>query len=293
MLMYDLSDREFLGKLNSATKYPETPTYHFMDKKSGLLQENEVVDFVGDTVQVTEKIDGTNGRIIVLPSGICRQNWVIGSREDLLSCDDDVMINPNLGIVDALRETADRISDFHFDHGILDVRAYFFEVYGGTVGTKAREYSTDREVFGHRLFDVIEFSPELFRETMSHNRASIAAWRDRGNQPFLDFDDFIGVIEDVNLDPVPLLKGDFTGVRLPRTFQEALSALNRWFPDGSEAKLDSGAHGRPEGVVLKSHDRTQTAKMRFSDYESTIRRIEADAKKAAKQREKDAVIEQW
>lgn len=289
--MYDLRDREFLGRLNSATKYPETPTYHFMDKKSGLLQEGEVVDFDGNMVQVTEKIDGTNGRIIVFPSGEFVQDWVIGSREDLLSCSDDTMINPSLGIVDALRETADRISRYTFDQAIPAVRVYFFEVFGGTVGPKAREYSTDRDVFGHRLFDVIEFSPELFDKTMGHGRAAIASWRDCGSQPFLDWEDFANVRYDVGVEPVPFLDPDFEGATLPRTFQEALSALNHWFPDGSEAKLDSGAHGRPEGVVFKSHDRTQTAKMRFADYESTIRRMEADAKKLAKQREKDAVIE--
>lgn len=289
--MYDLNDREFLGKLNSATKYPSIPTYHVMDKKSGLLQEGDVVDFTGNTVQVTEKIDGTNGRIIVFPAGPFQQNWVIGSREDLLTCSDDTMINPSLGIVDTLTETADKISQYTFDRGVGNVRVYFFEVYGGTVGPKSREYAADRSLFGHRVFDVIEFSPKLFNETMDHDRTSIASWRDCGNQPFLGWDDFTGVVEDVDLNPVPPLEGDCAGAYLPRTFQEALEYLNRWLPNGSEVTLDSGALGRPEGVVLKSHDRKQTAKMRFSDYESTIRRMEANAKKAAKQRERDAVIE--
>lgn len=290
--MLDVRDRDFLGRLNSATKYPETPTYHFMDKKSGLLQEDQYIDFGGQRVQVTEKIDGTNGRIIFLPAS-SGQDWVIGSREDLLSCSEDHMINPTLGIVDVLKPLADEIHNVHMDlrFEMSAVRVYFFEVYGGNVGQNAKQYTTDRSLFGARLFDVIEFSPELFAETMSYERESIAGWRDRGGQPFLGHDDFLHVSQETNMHRVPVLDAGFDGKLLPCTFSGAQLVLDTWLPRGSEALLDMKAPGRPEGVVLKSHDRKITAKMRFVDYESTIRRNTATIAKINRQREKDAVVE--
>ncbi|MCU1617221.1 MAG: hypothetical protein JWO98_4761, partial [Frankiales bacterium] len=54
-----------LAALNSATKYPSIPTYHELDPKNGGLLEIPTA-FEGDVV-LTEKVDGTNGRIVLLP----------------------------------------------------------------------------------------------------------------------------------------------------------------------------------------------------------------------------------
>ncbi len=269
--MYDLRDREFLGKLNSATKYPETPTYHTMDKKSGLLEEHEVIDFTDNKVQVTEKLDGTNGRIVVLPGSPAERGvvhdpaqWVIGSREELLSCSHDIMINPLLGIVDALNKTAWDLAEHHYNEDIPGVRVYFFEVFGGNVGSNSRQYTKDKEQFGHRLFDVIEFSPELFEETMSRDREAIAGWRNRGNQPFMGWDDFLRVTQETNVQRVPILTARMDGGLLPRTFGESVKFLT---------------------------DCKSTAKMRFQDYYSTIRRRKEAMDSIAKQRLRDTVVE--
>ena len=70
--------------------------------------------------------------------------------------------------------------------------------------------------------------------------------------------------------------------------------MEEWLgKDGDQtlAALDSGALGRSEGVVFKSHDRKVTAKLRFADYTSTIKRMEFYARTEAKKRDKDAVVE--
>ena len=67
-----------LSKINSLTKYPSIPTYHKLDPKNGSLLE-EALNFQG-TLIATEKVDGTNARIICLPDG----NYLLGSREELL-----------------------------------------------------------------------------------------------------------------------------------------------------------------------------------------------------------------
>ena len=105
---------EDLKKLNSATKYPPIPTYHKLGDK-GKLQEDSidfaspkenVVDvFHPQRVIATEKIDGTNGRIVFSKE----QGYFIGSREELLYAKGDLIVNPTLNIVETLKPIADRI----------------------------------------------------------------------------------------------------------------------------------------------------------------------------------------
>jgi hypothetical protein len=93
---------DFLREINTATKYPSIATYHEIDK--GILKEGTATVFPqGSTVIGTEKVDGTNARIVFLPDG----NYLIGSREELLYAGGDLIHNPSQGIVDALRAKAD------------------------------------------------------------------------------------------------------------------------------------------------------------------------------------------
>ena len=78
-----------LNKLNSMTKYPSIPTYHTLGDKGTLLEQT--VSFEGKVV-LTEKVDGTNSRIILLPD----VNFVLGSREELLFAKGDLIGNPAL-----------------------------------------------------------------------------------------------------------------------------------------------------------------------------------------------------
>lgn len=268
--MYDLRYRDFQAKLNSATKYPAIPTYHTMDAKTGMLSE-PVIDFGDQMVQVSEKIDGTNARIVVLPpSPGFWPHWAIGSRENLLSCSGDWFINPELGIVEELAETAERLRSLA---RLGDpVRVYFFEVYGGDIGQNAKQYTKDKTAFGHRLFDVIEFDDELFMKTMSHSREEISGWRQRGNQPFVGWHDFLAISQELNLVRAPVIDRRWESENLPVRLQDALDWMTELLPGGTEAKLNWDAQGRAEGVVLKSHNRGVTAKLRFQDYESTLRR---------------------
>jgi hypothetical protein len=70
MRISDLSADE-LRKLNSATQYPSILTYHVLGQR-GRLTEARTADFRDEArtdVIVTEKIDGTNARIILPPRG--------------------------------------------------------------------------------------------------------------------------------------------------------------------------------------------------------------------------------
>jgi hypothetical protein len=165
-----------LGALNSMTKYPSIPTYHTLDPKNGGLIEGETIAFPG-TVLGTEKVDGTNARIISLPDG----NFLLGSREELLYAKGDLIGNPALGIVAALREVADGLAPVEGDV----VRVHFLEVYGGKVTAASKQYTGTKAV-GFRLFDVAVIDD--YRAVLAKDAAAVSAWRDAGGQPWLDED---------------------------------------------------------------------------------------------------------
>src|SRR5262245_53731373 len=117
-----------LAKLNSLTKYPSILTYHRLDPRTGGLLE-EATHFSGAVIG-TEKVDGTNSRIICLPDG----NYLLGSREELLYARRDLIGNPSLGIADALKETAERLCTTRRP----GITVFYFEVFGGKVTASSK-----------------------------------------------------------------------------------------------------------------------------------------------------------
>ena len=103
----EMIEKYGLEKINSMTKYPSILTYHKIGDK-GILQP-ELTDGTkfDEEVYVTEKVDGTNTRIIV--SGC---DYIIGSREDLLYAKGDRIINHSMSIVDTVKSIADRVNIF-------------------------------------------------------------------------------------------------------------------------------------------------------------------------------------
>ncbi len=136
-----------LDKLNSATKYPSILTYHEIGDR-GTLKDSVLVPFGNESIFLSEKIDGTNARVILFPEG-----YFIGSREELLTASGDLIYNPSQGIVDAVRPLIPQMILHLQDHGTVYV--VFGEVYGAKVGT-GKNYTTQGKV-GFRLFDIVTF----------------------------------------------------------------------------------------------------------------------------------------
>ena len=174
--MFNLRETD-LQKLNSLTKYPSIPTYHGMGERGVLTDER--IAFSGPVV-VTEKIDGTNARILVLPDG----NYVLGSREELLYAKGDLIGNPALGIVNVLKPLAENLLPL-LENEKLDWSArivvLYGEVYGGKVTAASRQYTSDQST-GFRFFD-IAVVPN-YEELLEKTAKEIASWRDNGNQFF-------------------------------------------------------------------------------------------------------------
>ena len=125
-----------LRALNSATQYPSIPTYHALGERGRLTETRNVV-FDGMQVDVTEKIDGTNARIIIPPSGCGAP--LIGSRNELLAYLDDVLFNPAQGIVEVLAGLAGEVRhrSVRSEYAVV-----FGEVFGGKVSSGSKNYST-------------------------------------------------------------------------------------------------------------------------------------------------------
>jgi len=246
-----------LAKLNSLTKYPSIPTYHTLDPKNGELLE-AVTAFTG-RVLGTEKVDGTNSRIISLPDG----SYLLGSREELLYGKGDLIGNPALGIVDTLKAAADRLCDGERD----EITVYYLEVFGGKVTGASKQYTGEQRV-SFRLFDVAILRE--YEALLSWPAMQIAQWRDNGGQGFAGEAALEEIAAQHGLMLPPRLF-TLSSIELPQGISETLTFLRTHLAE-TRCRLDGAAGGKPEGIVLRSPDRSTIAKARFEDYERTLKR---------------------
>lgn len=249
-----------LQRLNSLTKYPSIPTFHALDPKNGNLIE-EAVNFTGDDsglVLATEKIDGTNARIICLPDG----SYMLGSREELLYAKGDLIGNPALGIVDALKSFAEGLPQLRYTIGVL-----YVEVYGGKVTAASKQYTSSQAV-SFRLFDVAVI--EDWAERLETEASAIAAWRDAGGQQFMTESALVSTADKIGATLAPRVASLPIGA-LPTSIEGMHAYLKSMLPVTLSA-LDEGAGQRPEGLVFRSTNRSTIAKARFEDYERTAKR---------------------
>jgi hypothetical protein len=208
-----------------------------------------------DEVVVTEKINGTNVRLILVPGA---PGWLIGSRSELLTARGDLVANPALGIVSEVRDTAEALLPLA-EAGRVTV--VYGEVFGGKVTAASAQYTSTRAV-GFRVFDVGSFDVER----LDSPRADISAWRDRGGQDFLTTSELDAAAVTYGLPLVPRVTA-----QAPPTDVRATSAWLNNVLGRSQAVLDEAALGHAEGVVVRSPDRSQIAKIRVEDYRRTLR----------------------
>ncbi|MBO6937470.1 MAG: hypothetical protein JJ863_21025 [Deltaproteobacteria bacterium] len=253
-MTFDLRSAD-LDRLNSLTKYPSIPTFHALGAKGALTEDSLTFD---GPVLLTEKIDGTNTRVVVFPDG----RYVIGSRSELLHARGDIIANPALGIVDAVRDAAERLVDSAEPGALL---AFYGEVYGGKVTGASKQYTGSRRV-GFRLFDVVR--TEAFVDRLEEEPEAIAAWRNGGGQTFVGEEELQALASRFELEVTPrIARVD----AMPSSVAEAAAFLEEHIPETRSA-LDEGGGGRPEGLVARTLDRSVIAKLRFADYRRTLKR---------------------
>ena len=264
-----------LKRLNTVTKYPSIPTFHEIQGKGQLVEGNFRVlvnepGYVGEpdyfdpaeAVYGYEKVDGTNSRIIFLPCG----GYIIGSREELLYAKGDVIHNSQMNIVDAVKETAD-----NFNHRLSNhITVLYLESYGKGIGKASKQYTTSGKI-GIRAFDMCAINLDLIK---GHDIQKLSSWRETNNgtsyQKFTPVDLFNKAMYEAEIQTAPNLFA-LPATSLPTTLTGMMEFLKEQIPESMVA-LDEGAPKKPEGFVVRNKDRSAIAKVRYEDYERTLKR---------------------
>lgn len=263
MNLRSLVARIGLSKLNSLTKYPSIATYHALGDRGRLREERNRVFADGARVVVTEKVDGTNTRIVLLPS---TGEHLIGSREEWLHARGDLVANPALGIVDAARAAAERAVDALA--GRAGLVAIYGEVYGAKVCAASKDYTAgDPSLVGFRVFDAWASPLDSLIDRADHSSPEqLAAWRESSEQPWLDEVALGALAAAIGVERTPRIDAEAPPVSVADTW----AWLQRTIPR-SLVTLSSAASGRPEGVVVRAEDRSVIAKIRYEDYQRSVR----------------------
>jgi len=241
-----------LDKLNSLTKYPSIPTYHALGEKGRIAADAQPQVLFCDEqdLVITEKVDGCGGRVIVLPD----RDWLIGSREELLTARGDRIPNSVLRIVEALQPLANIVCE-GFTLKTTAV-VMFAEVYGGSVTKNSKQYTQTKQL-GYRVFD-IAYVPLAM---LDKDRAEIASWRDHGGQRFVDEAALIRHATTFNFALTPRWVASTVPPDRPTDVATWLYQFRY-----SQCVLDTGMEGAAEGVVVRTPTRSKIAKIRFDDY---------------------------
>ena len=253
------------AKLNSMTKYPPIPVYHEMVDRGRLTDTR--IDIGTGPYSLTEKVDGTNARIIVMPHG-----WVIGSREELLCAEGDLVGNPALGIVQTLRVYANNLQTFCAPKEGFTV--FYPEVYGGNTTKASRFYTSAKDEFGAMVFDVAKFSDEQVQLLSLMKRSVIAAWREQDRDRF-DIIDQKGAkglrsLLPAGLDCVHPLQVNSLPGNIEETYAWMVEKVKDFWMDSVFVNDPTNM----EGFVVRSADGSRVFKLRFQDYRRTMKALQ-------------------
>ncbi len=241
-------------KIDTLTKFPSILTLHRMGDK-GRLTLDITTPLDGEVMEATEKIDGTNTRIICYGD-----EYLVGARDFILHHSDDLYYATDQGIVDGLKALG--IKPPKFDKFTV----IYGEFYGGKVTANSKWYGTD--AVGFRVFAVAVYDDLSILE---RTRAEISRWRERETesgiiygQKFVTREEAIELLPNFEFTPVvPFDLGDMSMVTILKNMKEAISQ--------TRVALSEKASKRAEGLVLSNANRTKVVKLRFEDYERTLK----------------------
>lgn len=243
-------------KMNTLTKYPSILTFHKIGEK-GKLTNELTTPISGKILKATEKIDGTNVRIIVYEN-----EFLIGSREFILHHSHDLYYDQAQGIVEAIKNLKVNIPVTE------KLTVIYGELFGGKVSANSKYYGQDKLAF--RVFDISEYGNLSILEK---SQAEISKWRESETvngiiygQNFLTHSQIRTKFSEYDL--VPSI--DF---ELGEDFshQAILEKLRIYIPF-TKVSLSGNATKKSEGIVLRDEYRQTILKLRFEDYERTLKK---------------------
>lgn len=264
-MIRELIERFGKEKLNIFTKYPSIPVFHKVGQRNILTDELNV-DFGIERVWATEKIDGTNIRILYYGD-----EMILGSREDLFYYDSSIFCNLKnqfIGSFETLKPFMTK-EKWYRSHGYHDTLTVIYgELYGLNLSKASKSYGQSKA--GFRFFDVavyndlsvLDFEPEyISRWRESKKEGGVLSY----GQNFLSE---YGMSAFENRFPrVPFIPFELSD---NPSHRDILNSMRVAIPE-SLCGLTEEATLLPEGLILRNFNRTKIAKIRFQDYERTLR----------------------
>ncbi len=241
-------------KINTLTKYPSILTLHQLGEK-GRLKNELTTPIIDEKLYATEKIDGTNARIICFGG-----DYLIGAREFILHHSDDLYFDPAQGIVEGIK-------NLKIDIPVTNTFTVIYgEFYGGKTSSNSKWYGQDKN--GFRVFDVVIYNNLSILE---QSQQDISRWRETETNDGIVYGQQFLTRSEIernfpNLELVALVDFDLGDL----SHQTILDNLRTFIP-ATNVSLSENSLKKAEGVVLRNEDRTKIVKVRFEDYERTLR----------------------
>lgn len=264
------------NKYNSLTKYPSILTYHVMD--AGKLQNmlNYPEQDRDLTINISEKIDGTNTRILIY-----NNDYVIGSREDWIYAKGDRAITSSLqSIINFMANIAEGlIQDRQYKLDNDTLYCIYGELYGSKIQKASSRYTTTKDTYGYRIFDMWKMNEAGLQQLDSTindaNNASL--WRENNSQPWfsdLDLSSFIKTGNSILVSVPQYGKAKLSDI--PADIQSTYEYLLQY--QRTQAELDNSLKKNTdaEGIIIRTKDRGYITKLRFEDYKKTLKKNEID-----------------
>ena len=257
-MLKELVLKHGIEKTNTLTKYPSILTLHQFGERGRLTNGLTTTISLEDDLFATEKIDGTNVRIICLGN-----EYLIGSRGFILHYSADLCYNPSQSIVENIKKLVNIPTSF------TELTIIYGELFGGKVSKNSKQYGTKNEL-GFRCFDIAKIKDLSILEK---NLEEISKWREYQTldglvygQQFLSVSALQKHCNELNIPIVPSLQINLSDW----SHQAVLDYLNEEIPQ-TKVALSDQAGMKPEGIIVRNASRSKIVKLRFEDYKRTLR----------------------
>ena len=255
-MLKELIEKYGKEKINTLTKYPSILTLHKFGER-GRFTDEITTNIEGETMFASEKIDGTNVRIICYG-----EEFLVGSRNNILHYSKDFYWDESMGIVNQFYEK--KLPTLQTDK----LTIIFGELFGGKITGNSKDYG--KEKHGYRVFDLATIEDlKILEEPIT----AISNWRESSldssvdetlkyGQGFADLEK----LKSYNFNLVPQIEFEIENFE----HQTVLNSLEKYISK-TNVSLTETARGGTEGVILRNQDRSKIVKLRFEDYRRTLK----------------------
>ena len=169
--------------------------------------------------------------------------------------------DPAQGIVEGIKELGVKIPNT-----FKELTVIYGEFFGGKVSSNSKQYGTDK--IGFRVFDIATFSD---LSILDQSLEDISRWREKETDNGIIYGQkFLSKAEldmySKHFDIVPSVSFEIGDT----SHRSILDNLRKYIPE-THVALSDLAMKKPEGVILRNSTRSKIVKVRYEDYERTLR----------------------